>query len=208
MRVTRVTHSMRTLGVAALVVTVPLPLAACAQSEATESVLATELRAATGADVFSEPSVQTYSVDDISLSKPGPEVLRSLGLPPVTSSGSLELSDGVITEAELTVTTGVAHQSISFELSEPLVLRRDDHSAEPVDATGVLEIGGVQHHNAQLTLTPEFANDGTATLDIEFDVPEGVLSPLQHSGVPLPGLGDTIAATVSLRSVDSPALTE
>ena len=198
MPVTRFTLSIRTLGAAALLIAIPLPLAACAQTEATGSVLGAELRAATGADVFSEPSVQQYTVESITLTEPNPNSLSALGLPPAKSSGSLQLSDGVITEAEFTVSMGAANQSVSFTLSEPLVLRRDDSAGEPVDATGVLRVGGVHHHNAQLTLIPYFSEDGDATLDVEFDVPDDVLSSNHRDALPLPGMSDTIAATVTL----------
>lgn len=198
MRRARIKHSVRTLGVAALVLGVPLPLIACAQSEATGSVLGSELRAATGSDVFSEPAVQEYTVDSITLTRPDPASLTALGMANVDSTGSLQVSDGVITDAHLTVSTGIADQAVSFTLTEPLVLRREDNTGEPVDATGVLDVGSVQHHNAHVTMTPFFSEEGTATLEIEFDVPDDMFSPGQRDALPPPGLDETIAATVTL----------
>src|SRR5699024_9545655 len=114
------------------------------------------------------------------------------------STGSLHLSDGVITEAELTVTSGAAHQSVSFTLTEPLVLRRDESMGEPLDGTGLLEVGSVQYHNTHITMIPHFAEDGEATLDVEFDVPGGVFTPGDGEELALPGVSDTLVATMTL----------
>ncbi|WP_449277857.1 hypothetical protein [Leucobacter sp. GX24907] len=156
-----------------------------------------ELRAATDDDVFAEPAEQHYRIVSVDVASPDLGVLGASGA--IRPEGSLTLSDGEITEADMTIASGLHGKSVSFSLTEPLVLRRDNESAEPVDAVGTLRIGGIEHHRTTVEVIPSFEGDGTATLDLEIPVPASL------SAAPLfsDGAIDSVRATVRL-AADSP----
>lgn len=185
-------RALRATCVAVTAAAAALSLAACSGERSVGLRETGELRAATDDDVFAEPAEQRYRVVAVDLSSP------ELGLLGETASirpeGSLVLSDGEITEARMSVSSGLHGSSIAFQLTEPLVLRRDIDSAEPVDAVGTLSIGGVEHHRTRMELIPSFSADGTAELDLEIPVPASLATS------PLLGAGevDSVRATVQL----------
>lgn len=197
---TRFRSSLRTLGFAVAVVALPIPLAACSGAQAIDNPLGGELRAATGSDVFSEPSVHSYEVQSIAITQPDPMVYDSLDLPRLHGSGSMELSDGVITSATFELTTGLDQQTVAFELTEPLVLRREDTPKEPVDATGTLQVGEMQRYDTHLAVTPTFDGNGAAVLEVKFHVPDGLAAMHDASLQKLTGNVDTVTAQIVLQA--------
>lgn len=178
-----------------------LGLVAC--SAPAHELSSTELRAASGSDMVESPSQQVYGVDDVDVVSPGLDAAAEERMEEVDYDGSLTLSDGVITDAEFSVTLE-QHPTVSFTLTEPLVLRREGGDGVPMNAVGTLTVGTYERHGTSVTLTPTFADADRAEVDVEIGSLNTVFLPSEANGysgeagaAPSEGL-DAITARISL----------
>ncbi|QIM18986.1 hypothetical protein G7066_11075 [Leucobacter coleopterorum] len=177
------------------IVTLPLCLVSCASTQGL-GVPAAELRAATGSNLLTVPSEHVYEVTDIELL--GPAATSELGKSvqdKVEPSGFMVMHDGVITQAELSVSVAGLHEA-SFVLTEPTVLRREGRDDSVVYATGTLSVEGIEQHSTQLKLTPSEISDKSAEFDVSFAVPATLLIAGGATG-----FGD-VSAHISLTAKD------
>lgn len=184
-------RSARSLGCLAIAaVLLPGGLAGCSQTLAAGDSASVELRAASGSEMLTVPETRDYEVTGFAVANP--EALRGGAGSSARGEGYLVLSDRVITEAQLTArfTNG---ETISFTLSEPLVLRREPGSNDAVTAVGTLAVPGAEWHGTRARVSPHFTEGGSATLDVEIAVPDSLLA----QGTGGDGAG-TVTATITL----------
>lgn len=111
------------------------------------------------------------------------------------------MHDGVITQAELTVSVAGLREA-SFVLTEPTVLRREGRDDSVVYATGTLSVEGIEQPATQIKLTPSVISDKAAEFDLSFDVPAAILIAGGATG-----LGE-VSAHISLKAEKQPAETK
>lgn len=156
-----------------------LGLTAC--SSPSQDITGTELRAASGSDMVEMPAQQVYGVEDVDVSAPGLDAAAEEQLEEVDYDGAMTLSDGVITDAQFSVTLE-DHPTVTFTLTEPLVLRREGGDGVPVNAVGTLTVGTYERHGTSVTLTPSFAEADRAELDVEIGSLNTVFLPSEANG--------------------------
>lgn len=182
------------VGCGLLAVTLPLSLSACAASEgsATEQQVS-RLQAASGMADLVEPAAREYTVTDVVVEAP-----ELLGEPSANAvGGSLTLTDRVITEATFNAEYE-AGKSLTFNLTEPVMLRRDDDAASPVTAVGTLSLPGTEWYSARARVQADFSDPHQAFLTIEIEVPAGLLERVSHPN--FADTVDTITAEVTLEA--------
>lgn len=156
------------------VVTLPLCLVSCTGTQVAKAPSA-ELRAATGSDLLTVPPEELYEVTDVQILAPADttplgKTIENQAEP----EGYMVMQDGVITQAELSVSvTGLP--TASFVLTEPTVLYREGHEMSVVYATGTLAIEGIEQRSTQLKLTPGKISEKTAEFDVSFAAPSALL---------------------------------
>lgn len=198
----RIRRSLQTLGLATVIAALPMFLLACSASSEDEAHTS-ELRAANGSDVLGLPTASEYEVTAVELTQP--ELAALTGFAEPRSSGGLTLTDGVITEATLSVDI-LKEQQLRFALSDPVVLRRAGGAGETVHAMGTLTLsdadGSAGQYGTEVELTPRFNDDDTAEFDVEIELPEHLLSPISSDKFSaVADEFDTIAATVSFTAI-------
>lgn len=198
MAVWRIRSSARSLGVVAIVVTLPLGLTSCSLASAgTEIPLGNELSAASGADIFEVPDEQEYEVTSIEVTDTSVASSKLQALADQSSDGSLVLSDGVITDATLKLAV-VGQPNIEFALTEPVVLRRDGNG-DVVNATGTLTVDNTVRYTARAAITPRFDSDEeTIELDVRLDLPGAPFTLHSEDVSETNDVPSSIEATVSL----------
>lgn len=227
----RLRDSARRIGIISATVTLPLTLpfvlTACSSASA-GSVHGAELRAATDSDMLDVPSERVYEVDDISITVTTTEAVEqpddaggydAFSAQPETAEeaaeataeqridgldydGEVALSDGVITEARLSVTLE-EQLPVTFTLTEPIVLRREGGTGVTVNAIGTLTVGAFERHGTAVSLTPVFENPDRAEMDFEIGSLDTMFLPATgHLGAVAENL-DSITARVTLTAEDA-----
>ncbi|MBK0419683.1 hypothetical protein JD276_11625 [Leucobacter sp. CSA1] len=198
MAVVRVRRSMRAIAIGVTVATAPLCIVSCASASTEGEAQGAELRAAAGSDVLAMPAETVYEVTSVTLTDPTAAQLGDVDLSQLQSDGSLVLNDGIITEASLSFTLANS-PAVSFVLTEPLVLRKNEGFDQAINATGTLVVDGVERPGTPVELVPRFEDDGRAEFDVEFDLPESVL-PQPDDGIAFstPSQAEVISARVEL----------
>lgn len=156
-------------------VTIPLCMVSCAGSQ-NSTRPAAELRAATDSDLLNAPAELVYKVTDVDLV--APESISALGKSleaQAVSEGYMVMQDGVITEAEFSMSVAGISEA-SFVLTEPTVLPREGREDPVVYASGTLAVDGIEQRSAQLKLTPGIIDDTTAEFDISFPASSALLA--------------------------------
>ncbi|QIK62649.1 hypothetical protein G7068_05065 [Leucobacter viscericola] len=186
--------SRSSLGVIAIV-TLPLCLVSCASTQGVGAPAA-ELRAATGSNLLTVPAEHVYEVTDVKLLAPAAtSALGKSVQDHVDPSGFMVMHDGVITQAELSVSLAGLHEA-SFVLTEPTVLRREGRDDSVVYATGTLSVEGIEQRSTQLKLTPSQISDKAAEFDVSFALPKALLIAGGAAGV------GEVSAHISLTAED------
>lgn len=175
--------SNRRTGALSIAVALPLgcTLGLTACSGGTDDISGTELRAASGSDMVELPAEQVYGVQDVEVSAPGIDAESEEQLQDVGYDGSLTLSDGVITDAVFSVELA-DHPTVTFTLTEPLVLRREGGDGVPVNAVGTLTVGSYERHGTSVSLTPTFSDPDRAEVDVEIGSLDTVFLPSEANG--------------------------
>lgn len=168
------THASRCTIRVIAVVTLPLCLVSCSGAQHL-GVPAAELRAATGSNLLTIPAEQFYEVTDVQLLAPiDTTALGKSVQDRATPEGFMVVQDGVITQAELSVSVAGLSEA-SFVLTEPTVLYREGREDSVVYATGTLAVEGIEQHSTQLKLTPGTISEKAAEFDVSFAVPSTLL---------------------------------
>lgn len=129
---------------------------------------------AADSQLLAAPTQHSFVVDSIAagrlLSSEGVESFAG----PLLAAGDLTVTDGLITEATISV-TAPSVSTVVFQLTEPVLLRREGNNGEAFAAIGTLSYGEMVRPNSEIRITPELdAEGGSVTASI--GLPEGFLA--------------------------------
>lgn len=190
--------SFRSISALAAAAALPLCLASCAASSSgVELPLGDSLLSATDGEVFETPDERAYRVTSIEITEPalGSDELQTLA--DQASDGSMVLSDGVITDAHLTLAMEGLPE-LEFALTEPVVLRRDGNG-DVVNAKGTLTVGNTVRYTTHAAITPRFDDEAESIeFDVRLDLPGTPLTPSSGSDEETTEGPNHIEANVSL----------
>ena len=169
---------------------VPLCLVGCAAAQPSSHSVSPPLRAENGSGIFDEQAASEHRVTGLTITKP--ESLKLLSEHGIAVSGSISVSASEITAATVDARLSDG-PSLSFSLTEPVVLRRagDD---DPVTVSGMLTISGQAPVDTSAAITPHLAGQGHDRLELSIALPDGL-----PVGVQLAlGSAESIDASVQL----------
>ncbi|QIM16153.1 hypothetical protein G7067_06520 [Leucobacter insecticola] len=177
------TRTARSFGVfATLSIALPFCISSCSAISDAETP-AVELRADSSSDLLAVQPDQFYQVSEVEILSPvhtnqlGDDVETQ-----VSPSGFMVMHDGVITQAELSISVAGLPEA-SFVLTEPVILRRETRTEGVVTAVGTFSVDGFQQRGATITLASSVITDRAAEFDITFKVPSSLLSYVGRANV-------------------------
>lgn len=95
------------------------------------------------------------------------------------ATGTLVISDGMITSVELVVTLD-SPNDLRFILTEPALFERRGEVLDSIPASGTLTADNAMYPDTQVTFTPEVTDKGTV-VGASFAIPESLTAQSAHS---------------------------
>ena len=136
------------------------------------------MSASSDSDVIAPPAQQRFTLEDIEV-RPA-SFLPGVAMPTsVEQNGHFVIGDGVITEAHLEAAYGDEHNTsahASFDLTQPVTLRRDLDDDSAFSASGTLTVNGVERKDTAVQFTVVTLDDTAATFDVLVDAPVALLA--------------------------------
>lgn len=99
------------------------------------------------------------------------------------ASGSITVTDGIMSNAEILATIDSYHQ-IKFELTEPVVFERQGQVSDLIVGVGKITTSSGVFNDVKVVLTPHTSPSGT-TLEATIEIPDSLQLDLEKKSRPL-----------------------